>query len=62
MSDGAPLGGVRVQLDGTDSSDVTDADGVARVVLHRARYLTATKGDDVAILPADAEYEWNPSP
>ena len=62
LRDGAPLDGVRVQLGGSDSSGVTDADGVARLGLVRARYLTATKGNDVALLPADAEYEWNPSP
>ena len=59
LRDGTPLSGVRVQLGGTDKSAVTDADGLARVDIARARYLTATKGADVAILPADSEYEWN---
>ena len=64
LRDGAPLDGVRVRLGGGDSSGVTDADGVARLGLGlvRARYLTATKGNDVALLPAAMEYEWNPSP
>jgi alpha-2-macroglobulin len=60
LRDGAPLSGVRVQLAGATNSDVTDADGVARLGLVRARYLTATKGNDVAVLPADAEYQWSP--
>jgi hypothetical protein len=61
LHDGAPLDGVKVQLGGTDSFAVTDPDGVARVHLVRARYLTATKGNDVALLPADYEYEWQPT-
>ena len=60
LQDGAPLSGVHIQLGGTDSSGVTDADGVARVGLVRSRYLTASKGADVAILPADSVYEWTP--
>ena len=60
LRDGAPLTGVRVQLGGSSNSAVTDADGVARVNLVSARYLTASKGNDVAILPA-AEYQWTPS-
>jgi len=60
LQDGAPLSGVRVQLGGTGTSGVTNADGVARVGLVHARYLTASKGADVAILPAQAEYEWSP--
>jgi uncharacterized protein YfaS (alpha-2-macroglobulin family) len=59
LRDGAPLAGVQVKLGGTDSSAVTDAGGLARVAIVRARYLTATKGTDVALLPADSEYEWN---
>jgi uncharacterized protein YfaS (alpha-2-macroglobulin family) len=62
LRDGAPLDGVRVQLGSTDTAGATDGDGVARLGLVRARYLTATKGNDIALLPADAEYEWNPSP
>ena len=38
---------------------MTDADGVARLHIVRARYLTATKGADVALLPASSEYEWD---
>ncbi len=60
LSDGSPLGGVQVHLGGTASSAVTDAGGLARLRIVRARYLTATKGADVALLPADSEYEWNP--
>ena len=52
--DGSPLGGVQVHLGGTDSSAVTDAGGLARLRIVRARYLTATKGADVALLPADS--------
>ncbi|HEV7524916.1 MAG TPA: alpha-2-macroglobulin family protein, partial [Acidimicrobiia bacterium] len=59
LRDGSPLGGVQVKLGGTDSSAVTDAGGLARLRIVRARYLTATKGTDVALLPADSEYEWN---
>ena len=62
LRDGSPLAGVRVHLGGTTNEAVTDSDGVARVRLARARYLTATKGSDVALLPADSEYEWNPAP
>jgi hypothetical protein len=61
LRDGAPLSGVQVQLGGTNSSAVTDAGGVARLNIVRARYLTATKGADVALLPADAEGEWDPA-
>jgi len=62
LRDGAPLSGVQVQLGGTSSSGVTDAGGVARLHIVRARYLTATKGSDVALLPASDEYEWDPAP
>ena len=51
---------MQVHLGGTDSTAVTDAGGLARLRIVRARYLTATKGADVALLPADAEYEWTP--
>ena len=61
LRDGTPLSGVHIQLGGTDSSAVTDADGVAKVQIVRARYLTATKGTDVALLPATAESEWTPA-
>ena len=60
LRDGAPLTGVYVQLAGTNSSAVTDAAGLARLNIVRARYLTARKGADVALLPADSEYEWRP--
>ena len=59
LRDGAPLAGVAVKLGGTTSAAVTDAGGLARLNIVRARYLTATKGADVALLPADSEYEWN---
>ena len=52
-TDGSPLGGVHVTLGGTDSSALTDSGGLARLRIVRARYLTATKGTDVALLPAD---------
>lgn len=59
---GAPLSGVAVRLGGTRNAATSGADGVARVQLARARYLTATKGDATAILPADSEYEWTAFP
>lgn len=62
LRDGAPLAGVTVRLDGRGNAATTGADGVARVALAPARFLTATKGSDVAILPADSEYQWNPQP
>jgi uncharacterized protein YfaS (alpha-2-macroglobulin family) len=62
LRNGAPIAGVTVRLGGTANSATTGADGVARVPLATARYLTATKGNDVAILPADAEYQWAPQP
>ncbi len=61
LRDGHPIEGVHVKLGGIASTATTDRDGVARLRLERARYLTATKGDDVAILPADSEYEWRPT-
>ena len=61
LHDGAPLSGVQVQLGGTSSSGVTDTGGVARLHIVRSRYLTATKGSDVALLPASDEYEWDPA-
>src|SRR4029077_6094235 len=60
LRDGAPLGGVRVNLGGTDSSAVTDSSGLARLGIVSGRARTATKGADVALLPANAEYQWNP--
>ncbi len=59
LADGAPLSGVRISLAGTSNAATTDSDGVARVDLAKSRYLTATKGDDVALLPAFNEGEWN---
>ena len=61
LRDGTPLEGVQVQLGGTEVGSTTDDDGVARLALARAHYLTATQGDDVALLPADATYEWAPT-
>ncbi|HTD49995.1 MAG TPA: alpha-2-macroglobulin family protein, partial [Acidimicrobiia bacterium] len=61
LRDGTPVDGVQVRLGGTDSSAVTGTDGVARVHIVRATYLTATKGADVALLPAAAEGAWNPA-
>ena len=61
LRDGTPLAGVRVHLRGTEITAATDEDGVARLRLAKARYLTATKGDDIALLPADSVYEWNPT-
>lgn len=61
LRDGTPLDGVQVRLGGTQVAAATDVDGVARLTLARARYLTATRGDDVALLPADSTYEWAPT-
>jgi uncharacterized protein YfaS (alpha-2-macroglobulin family) len=58
LSDGAPLDGVEIRLAGDGDAAITDGDGLVRVGLGRARFLTATQGNDVALLPADTAYEW----
>ncbi len=58
LQDGAPLPGVRIRLATTNNAADTDNDGLARVKLTKTRYITATKGTDVALLPADWLGEW----
>jgi len=62
LRDGSPLAGVQVQIAGGDQSVATDADGIARLPIVKSRYLTARRADDVALLPADSEYQWNRAP
>ena len=59
LRDGAPLDGVKIKLSGGNAAVDTDRDGLARVAISKSRYLTATKGADVALLPADSRYEWD---
>ena len=61
LRDGSPLSGVQIRLGAGGSSAATDANGLARLDLVTSRYLTATKGSDVALLPASDEYEWRPT-
>ncbi len=50
LATGAALDGVTIDV-GPGKSVTTDADGLSRTATALARTLTATKGDDVAILP-----------
>jgi uncharacterized protein YfaS (alpha-2-macroglobulin family) len=59
LKDGTPLSDVQIQLLNTDSSGVTDANGVAKLALTSttAPLIVATKGSDTAILPRNL-YPW----
>lgn len=59
LRDGTPIKGAQIKLGGTNSSAKTDNEGVARLGIAKARYLTATSGNDVAILPANYESAWS---
>lgn len=59
LKDGTPLSAVSIQSDAGSSSTVTGADGIARFdIPNGATYLTASLGDDQAILPRDT-YFWS---
>ncbi len=59
LQNGAPLAGVAVSLLPNGDSSVTDADGIARLPLSAdsSSILTATRGEDTALLPYSA-YAW----
>lgn len=58
LRDGAPLGGVQIGADTATLEALTGEDGVARFAIpaEGATYLTATQGDDTALLPASTWY------
>src|SRR5262245_17839722 len=55
LADGAPLGGLDLQLLGTPVRAATDAQGLARIALPSTpvQALVATRGADTAMLPAE---------
>jgi len=62
LSDGAPLSGVQMQIVPSNVSGVTGPDGLAHLLLkpisEPAGVLVARRGNDVAILPENAENWW----
>ncbi len=63
LSDGAPLGDVQMQIIPSDVSGATGADGLAQLPLKpvsdsAASVLVARRGNDVAILPENADNWW----
>jgi uncharacterized protein YfaS (alpha-2-macroglobulin family) len=63
LADGAPLGNVQMQIIPSDVSGVTGADGVAHLPLKpisdsAVSMLVARRGNDVAILPENADNWW----
>ena len=68
LKDGAPLPGVTIQGDPSGTKVVTQADGTAKFDLpgEGIQYLTASQGDDRALLPRSADYwgdaAWQPWP
>ena len=66
LQDGTPLNGVTIQSTNTNVKAVTGEDGIARFELPASGIpvLTATKGDDVVILPRSESYwgedTWSP--
>ncbi len=60
LQTGAPLSGVRIRADAGSLDALTDEAGVARFPIpNGARYLTATRGADTAMLPRATDYWGN---
>ena len=62
LEDGSPLSGININADSSEINATTGEDGVAKFDLPSggAAYLTAQKGDDLAMLPQNSYY-WDES-
>ncbi|MBI5951349.1 MAG: Ig-like domain-containing protein [Chloroflexi bacterium] len=67
LKNGAPLAGIQIQADNGSATVTSGKDGTVRFdIPNGATYLTARKGDDLAILPRSAYFwyddAWSPMP